>query len=163
MRKSGSFKMWYADAGSVLYATSSDGIRWERPVLNVKGATNETDLRLHSPSIIEDKFETDPAKRYKAVGNASGGVDDAKLQRLKDKFEVVELVSRQNSIACITRRYSADGLRWTVDPEPILLGCDTITLSQDPVTGEYLAFHKRQGDPRVIGIRHMCFSRSART
>jgi hypothetical protein len=56
--KSGSFRMWYADPGSVLYATSSDGIHWERPVLNVKGATNETDLRLHSPSIIEDKFET---------------------------------------------------------------------------------------------------------
>ena len=155
--KSGSFRMWYADAGSVLYATSSDGIRWERPLLKVKGATNETDLRLHSPSIIEDKFEPDPAKRYKAVGNASTGVDDAKLQRLRDKFEMVDWY-RDKTQRLYYAAHSADGLRWKVDPEPILLGCDTITLSQDPVTGEYLAFHKRQGDPRVLGIRHVFLS-----
>ncbi|MBL9184407.1 MAG: hypothetical protein JNN17_19840 [Verrucomicrobiaceae bacterium] len=155
--KTGTFRMWYADAGSVLYANSSDGIHWERPVLKVKGATNETDLRLHSPSIIEDKFETDPAKRYKAVGNASTGVDDAKLQRLKDKFEMVDWY-RDKTQRLYYAAHSADGLRWKVDPEPILLGCDTITLSQDPVTGEYLAFHKRQGDPRVIGIRHVFLS-----
>ena len=154
---SGSFRMWYADPGSVLYATSSDGIHWERPLLNVKGATNETDLRLHSPSIIEDKFETDPAKRYKAVGNASTGVDDAKLQRLRDKFEMVDWY-RDKTQRLYYAANSADGLRWKVDPEPILLGCDTITLSQDPVTGEYLAFHKRQGDPRVLGIRHVFLS-----
>lgn len=153
----GSFRMWYADPGSVLYATSSDGVRWERPVLNVKGATNETDLRLHSPSIIEDKFETDPAKRFKALGNASAGVDDAKLQRLKDKFEMVDWY-RDKTQRLYYAAHSSDGLRWKVNPEPILLGCDTITLSQDPVTGEYLAFHKRQGDPRVIGIRHIFLS-----
>ena len=56
------------------------------------------------------------------------------------------------------RRTPPDGLRWTLDPEPILLGCDTITLSQDPKTGEYLAFHKRQGDPRVVGIRQVFLS-----
>lgn len=155
--KTGSFRMWYSDPGSVLYATSGDGIHWERPVLNVKGATNETDLHLHSPSIIEDKFETDPAKRYKAVGNAGRGEDEAKLQRLKDKFEMVDWY-RDKTHRLYYSAYSADGLRWTIDPEPILLGCDTITLSQDPVSGEYLVFHKRQGDPRVIGIRHVFLS-----
>ncbi len=155
--KTGSFRMWYADPGSVLYATSTDGIHWERPILKVSGKTNETDLHLHSPSIIEDKFETDPKKRYKAVGNASTGVDDAKLQRLKDKFELVDWY-RDKTHRLYYAAHSADGLRWTIDPEPILLGCDTITLSQDPVTGEYLAFHKRQGDPRVVGIRHVFLS-----
>lgn len=155
--KTGSFRMWYADPGSVLYATSADGIRWERPVLKVSGENNETDLHLHSPSIIEDKFETDPKKRYKAVGSASRGVDDAKLQRLKDKFELVDWY-RDKTHRLYYAAHSADGLRWTIDPEPILLGCDTITLSQDPGTGEYLAFHKRQGDPRVVGIRHVFLS-----
>lgn len=155
--KSRSFRMWYADPGSVLYATSADGIHWEKPLLNVAGATNETDLRLHSPSIIEDKFETDPKKRYKAVGNASRGVDEAKLQRLKDKFELVDWY-RDKDQRLYYSAYSADGWHWTIEPEPILLGCDTITLSQDPQTGEYLAFHKRQGDPRVVGIRHVFLS-----
>ncbi len=132
--KTGSFRMWYADPGSVLYATSADGIHWEKPVLKVAGATNETDLRLHSPSIIEDKFETDPRKRYKAVGNAGRGVDDAKLQRLKDKFELVDWY-RDKDHRLYYSAYSADGWHWTVEPEPILLGCDTITLSQDPQTG----------------------------
>jgi hypothetical protein len=155
--KTGTFRMWYADPGSVLYATSADGIHWKRPVLNISGENNETDLRLHSPSIIEDKFETDPKRRYKAVGNASRGVDDAKLQRLKDRFELVDWY-RDKDHRLYYAAYSADGLRWTVDPEPILLGCDTITLAQDARTGEYLAFHKRQGDPRVVGIRHVFLS-----
>lgn len=155
--KTGGFRMWYSDAGHVLYATSQDGVRWERPVLNIKGENNQTDLTLHSTSIIDDRFEADPRKRYKAVGNASRGVDDAKLQRLKDKFELVDWY-RDKDHRLYYSAYSADGLRWTVNPEPILLGCDTITLSQDPVTGEYLAFHKRQGDPRVVGIRQVFLS-----
>ncbi len=153
----GGFRMWYADPGSVLYATSKDGIHWERPLLKITGETNATNLKLHSPSIIEDKFETDPQKRYKAVGNASKGEDAAKLQRLKDKFELVDWY-RDKTHRLYYAAHSPDGLRWTVDPEPILLGCDTITLSQDPVTGEYLAFHKRQGDPRVVGIRQVFLS-----
>lgn len=155
--KTGTFRMWYADPGSVLYATSKDGVHWERPVLSIKGENNVTDLHLHSHSIIEDRFEADPKKRYKAVGNAGRGVDEAKLLRLKDKFELVDWY-RDKDHRLYYAAHSPDGFRWTVDPEPILLGCDTITLSQDPVTGEYLAFHKRQGDPRTVGIRQVFLS-----
>jgi hypothetical protein len=84
-------------------------------------------------------------------------LDDAKLQRLKDKFELVDWY-RDKEQRLYYAAHSSDGLRWTLDPEPILLGCDTITLSQDPKTGEYLAFHKRQGDPRVVGIRQVFLS-----
>lgn len=155
--ETGQLRMWYADAGHVLYATSEDGIHWERPILNITGETNQTDLVLHSPSIIRDPFEPDTRKRYKAVGSGSKGVDEARLQRLKDQFELVDWY-RDKDHRLYWSAWSADGLRWTVDPEPILLGCDTITLAQDPVTGEYLAFHKRQGDPRVVGIRQIFLS-----
>ena len=84
-------------------------------------------------------------------------MDEAKLRRLKDKFELVNWY-RDKDHRLYYAVWSADGLRRTVNPEPILLGCDTITLSQDPATGEYLAFHKRQGDPRVIGIRQVFLS-----
>lgn len=153
----GGFRMWYSDAGHVLHATSQDGIQWERPVLNISGENNQTSLKLHSSSIIYDPFEADPQKKYKAVGCEGRGVDNEELQRLKDKFELVDWY-RDKDHRLYYSAYSADGLRWTVNPEPILLGCDTITLSQDPVTGEYLAFHKRQGDPRVIGIRQVFLS-----
>ncbi len=155
--KTGGFRIWYSDAGHVLYATSQDGIQWQRPVLNISGENNQTSLKLHSSSIIHDPFEADPNKKYKAVGCEGKGVDGAKLQRLKDKFELVDWY-RDKDHRLYYSAYSADGLRWTVNPEPILLGCDTITLSQDPVTGEYLAFHKRQGDPRVVGIRQVFLS-----
>lgn len=155
--ETGAFRMWYADPGSVLYATSNDGIRWERPILKIVGDTNETNLNLHSHSVIDDQFEIDPQKRYKALGCASKGVDGAKLERLKDKFELVDWY-RDKDHRLYYAAYSPDGLRWTVDPEPVLLGCDTITLSQDPGTGEYFAFHKRQGDPRVVGIRQVFLS-----
>jgi hypothetical protein len=155
--KSGAMRMWYSDPGSVLFATSNDGIHWDRPVLKIVGKTNETNLKLHSPSIIDDPFERDPKKRYKAVGNAGKGVDDAKLARLKEKFELIDWY-RDKDHRLYYSAYSADGLRWTVEPEPILLGCDTVTMAQDPVTGEYLVFHKRQGDPRVVGIRQVFLS-----
>ena len=74
--KTAAFQMWYADAGHVLYATSTDGIRWERPILHIAGENNRTNLGLHSPSIVLDRFETDPKKRYKAVGNAGMDVAD---------------------------------------------------------------------------------------
>ncbi len=46
--KTGAFQMWYSDAGHVLYATSLDGVRWERPILNIAGENNQTNLTLHS-------------------------------------------------------------------------------------------------------------------
>ena len=61
--KTGALQMWYADAGHVLYATSQDGVHWERPTLNIAGENNRTDLTLHSSSIICDRFEPDPRKR----------------------------------------------------------------------------------------------------
>lgn len=146
--KTGTFRMWYAQANGVLYATSNDGIRWERPILNIVGKTNQTNLKLHSPSIIYDTFESDPQKKYKAIGCLSKGLDEARLQKLKEKFELVDWY-RDPTHRFYYAAYSADGLNWTYYPEPVLLGCDTITLSQDPKTGEYLAFHKRLHDPRV--------------
>ncbi len=69
----------------------------------IVGKTNLTNLKLHSPSIILDKFETDPNKRYKAVGCISQGVDEAKLQRLKDKFELVDWYRRRHTTAYIIK------------------------------------------------------------
>jgi hypothetical protein len=75
------------------------------------------------------------------------------LDALKSKFKITSWYKRAKNgkTRLYYAAYSADGLHWTEYPEPILLGCDTITLAQDPRTGEYLAFHKREGDPRVTG------------
>lgn len=120
------YRMWYNRYRSNYYATSKNGIDWERPNLQLLGDNNMIDLpEFHSTSIIWDHFESNPQRRFKAVGSTPGGYRAA---------------------------YSGDGLNWTLYREnPILVSGDTITLSQDPQTGEYLAFHKRSRDPRVRG------------
>jgi len=62
------FKMWYM-GGYVLstcYATSKDGVAWEKPALDVKPGTNAVDTRRRdSATVWLDLFETDPRKRFK--------------------------------------------------------------------------------------------------
>jgi hypothetical protein len=73
------FKMWYMagiQAGTG-YATSRDGIRWEKPVLDVFKGTNLVQRGSRdSATVWLDQEEKNPAKRYKFFLNAtsaSGG------------------------------------------------------------------------------------------
>ena len=125
-------------ADPVLYATSDDGIRWVRPSLGLYAFDGSKDnnivFELHSPSVLIDPFEKDPGKKYKMVGATLKGYRAA---------------------------YSADGLNWTeYARNPVLEHFDTITLCQDPVTGEFLAYHKRPAVIRGVGRRVVWLSRS---
>lgn len=152
--KSGEFRMWYNTApvreggpdragkvpglrrngaDLVLYATSKDGLKWTKPSLGQYAydgdANNNIVFDVHSPSVIFDAREKDPAKRYKMLGAEKPG----------------------NYVAA----YSADGLKWTNYPKnPVLQHSDTITFTQDPRTGAYMAYHKRpatvRGFPRRV-------------
>ncbi|MCX7010426.1 MAG: hypothetical protein NTY53_24825 [Kiritimatiellaeota bacterium] len=141
----GLLRLWYmtrphaAKGGdSVLYATSTDGVLWTKPALGLHGfddaKTNNIVFHMHSPSVLLDKHETDPARRYKMLGTGTGGYHAA---------------------------FSADGLHWTKYPKnPVLKYGDTITLSQDPVTGEYLAYHKVPAKVRGFSRRVVWLARS---
>ncbi|MCX6898915.1 MAG: hypothetical protein NT105_09460 [Verrucomicrobia bacterium] len=131
-------RMWYmsrpqAYSGDrVLLATSQNGVDWLKPALDSSG--QNAVFGIHSPSVLLDTRESDPAKRYKMLGSKSGGYHAA---------------------------FSADGLRWTSYPKnPVLKFGDTITLTQDPATGEYLAYHKRPAKVRGFGRRVVWLSRS---
>ena len=129
----GKFRMWYARRRNVYYAISDDGIHWERPALGQLGENNMLDLtEFQSPSIICDKWDKDPEKKYKAVGYGKGGYYLA---------------------------FSADGISWhKCSGGPAFRGGDTITWAQDPQNGEYLAFHKVK-DPNFTG-RQVFLSKS---
>ncbi len=107
---------------AVLYATSADGLRWDRPALGLHkfegSAANNIVFDMHSPSVLLDLREADPDKRYKMLGSLRGAYYAA---------------------------VSPDGLKWTRYPDdrPILKASDNISLAQDPATGEYLAYHRR--------------------
>ena len=118
---SDTLRMWYMRwPDRVLYGESQDGVSWRRPEVD---GNNLLPIRLHSPSVIHDPADADPARRYKMLG-----------------------VSRSPESRGYCTAYSADGLSWQLYPtNPVLEGGDTCCLARDPATGDYLAFHKRYG------------------
>ena len=62
------FKMWYM-AGiftGTAYATSRDGVHWQKPALDVEPGTNLVDrIRRDSSTVWLDWAETDPKRRWK--------------------------------------------------------------------------------------------------
>jgi len=81
--RDGLFRTWYSthyyapgihesDKGSAFsylcLATSRDGIRWEKPALDVVAGTNivlDNDIGVHGPSVLIDEADPDPAARFK--------------------------------------------------------------------------------------------------
>lgn len=66
------FKMWYMTGylGQMAYATSTDGIHWERPALDVVPGTNlclPRELHPDSGSVVIDYETSDPAARFKML------------------------------------------------------------------------------------------------
>jgi uncharacterized protein len=118
--ETGRFRMWYNRLGSVLYATSDDGLRWDRPNLGLvewegSRANNIVLTGFHSPGVVYNP-EADSNERYAMLGSSKG-------------YRVA---------------FSADGLHWKpYGGNPVFTGGDTCTLTYDAASGEYLAFHKR--------------------
>lgn len=105
----------------VLYATSQDGLKWERPSLGLHSfqdsTANNIIFDLHSPSVYVDMRDPDPSRRYKMLGSLMG------------KYYAA---------------VSADGVRWKSYPkQAILKSSDNISLTRDPLTGDYLAFNRQ--------------------
>jgi hypothetical protein len=97
-------KMWYmaGAARNTCYATSKDGITWEKPALDVKAGTNivQTGNR-DSSTVWLDHEEKDPARRFKMFRSCSGG------STVKGAYGLATF-------------FSPDGIHWS-DP-PLLTG-----------------------------------------
>ena len=127
----GTWRMWYNAWSMTLVADSKDGKTWTKPIFNVhnvKGhpTNNVVFIGHHSPAVIRDPFDKDPSRRYKCVG--------ARL--VMPSFGVVD--KKQTGYYAAT---SPDGVHWSRDRK-ILDCCDTVTMAQNPYTGEYLVYHK---------------------
>jgi hypothetical protein len=135
------FKMWYIGEEPQLYpyyatfyATSRDGITWEKPLVGTvpdsKGnQTNAVIDQCVLASVIKDKDDPDPARRYKAI---------VWLQRTPGYYTMI----------------SPDGLNWTqLSPAPICRGGDVITGYYDKRLRRYVAFPKIGATFRGLGRR----------
>lgn len=152
------FKTWYGgksgrqkeyrpgsptDASVLCYATSNDGVEWQRPALGLHEVmgTSENNVVVsddhhngmdHWESVLIDPLETDDRRRYKAIGWSSFDWDGPR-----------------SGIYSMT---SPDGLRWTHTPEPVFhyhprKGTDDLgpvgdaqSLMIDPREQRYVAF-----------------------
>lgn len=92
------FKMWYSAGGGKVnglvtcYAESTDGKHWVKPNLDVVPGTNIVDESEHDcESIILDKEEKDPQKRYKMFCVIFNG----------------------RATVSMHLKYSADGIHWS--------------------------------------------------
>ena len=137
------FQMWYGTPkpSKVLYAISADGVRWTKPALGLfesaEWPANNIVYHGHSASVLRDEFEADASRRYKLLSAGSDG----------DGYTAT----------------SPDGVRWRpISAEPVFhcLGGDTMTLTQNPRTGEYLVYHKNLTEIRGYVRRTVWLTRS---
>ena len=145
------FKMWYAVvtppeiaaqhpkvAMMTAYATSRDGIRWEKPALDVVPGTNLVSTAPRDSTVVWlDHAARDPARRFAFV-RTFRSADDTHW-------------STEAS-------FSADGIRWSA-PAAATAGLkwfgDRTTAYRDPFRGVwvYSARNTIRHDPAVLGVR----------
>jgi len=124
------FKMWYLGEDpkhfphyAAYYAVSKDGVKWDKPLV---GTVKVEGLDRHNvvadqvilPSVIKDKADPDPSRRYKMI---------CWLQKTHGYHTMV----------------SPDGLNWKrLSPKPLCPSGDVITGYYDEVRKLYVAFPK---------------------
>ena len=114
----------------ICYATSKDGLRWDKPLLDVRPFKGQKSSLVavgpHGTGIFKDRRETDPARRYKAF--------------FKGRHMAV--------------MFSPDGLRWS-EPRP----CPEMAARGDthnnafwaPELGKYVGITRLWDGQRIVG------------
>jgi len=141
------FKMWYvaeplglfgpAERGpssdnSTCYATSADGIHWEKPLVGTLQAHdgsrhNAILYATHLPSVTKDPNERDPSRRYKMI---------CYIHHPKESRGYQTMVS-------------GDGIHWTqLSRVPFCPGADVVTGYFDEYRGCWVALAKIGTDVR---------------
>lgn len=121
------FRMWYycwshrdtdPDGSHALYATSPDGIKWEKPKLGLiewkVNHSTENNMVGAGSSVLHTPDDPDPARRYKAIGPGH-----------------------------YMFKASPDGLHWSeLSRKPVFSAGDTGHVFWDPLTKKYRGYAK---------------------
>ena len=148
------YRLWYhasADGYLNLYATSQDGINWDKPNLGLverEGIPEENNLIFwrskedHMPQVIHTPWEPDPQKRYKLINYDYGRTPP------------------DHMTSGFWAAYSPDGIRWTeVEKNPVLVDPgDVGNFVWDPHTERYLGYPKTFAPVRGYRRRSVGFT-----
>ncbi len=150
------YRMWYHSWAEgeyrMLYATSADGIRWEKPALGLVAYEGSKENNIlfrrthenHNPQVIHTPWEKDPARRYKLLYFEYG--------RTPPNFTTTGYLGMT----------SPDGVHWSdVGEKPVLVDSpgDVGNFVWDPHTERYMGWPKKFAEVR--GFRRRCVGFSA--
>lgn len=131
------FKMWYEAGwlGATAYATSTDGLRWQRPALDIVPGTNRIlpGLRPDSSTVFLDHAATDPTQRFKLFLRPPDGPEGTKTTGF---------------VAT-----SSDGVHWS-DPVPSGYSGDRSTFFHDPFRNKWVFSLRFLENGKRIRRRH---------
>ena len=171
----GLFKMWYYSVHEELYnrtgsghfmcyATSRDGVEWEKPELGIVPCAGSRANNIVYPTpdmgdlggdpwgVLKDVNEEDPSKRYKMGIYQQHLTEDAPRfdesgmtveERNQARKILLEKIKDHHGMYSLS---SADGIHWK-QGEDICVprGGDGGTLVHDPMQGRYIATTRRYG------------------
>jgi len=104
----GLFKIWYVSGAKTLYATSRDGVHWEKPALDIRAGTNIVHIGARdSATVWLDASEKDPARRFKFLYSGGHGRP-------------------------LVLHYSADGIHWGQPVARSIGWSDRTTMFRNP-------------------------------
>ena len=148
-------KQYLATRTILGYATSGDGIRWERPVLGQVDFEGSTDnniidigsINVEGVGIVDEPDDPDSSRRYKAIFWEHGS---GEVQTMEDGMVIWAAGGNDGMWVA----FSPDGIHWTnYENNPVGPSSDTSHyVVRDPATGIYRAYGRfapRGG--RVIG------------
>lgn len=111
------------DGRSICYATSSDGVTWERPNLGIVEYAGSKDNNILIAGFHGSVFRDPngpPEARYKLIGEdrTPWGVTSVNCGGARFRYYKEELDTWAYS--GVMGGHSADGIHWTIYPEPIM-------------------------------------------
>lgn len=175
-REEGVFKMWYFSANTPMYrrtgrgylmcyATSKDGIVWEKPNLGLvpvdgSAANNVVYPTAEVPAswgldpwgVVKDPDEPDPARRYKMgmyqqrPTGAESDLERPDMNREEKNRARKALLQAIRDRHGMYAAFSPDGIHWTLGEEILVpRGGDAGAMVYDPLGRQYLATTRRFG------------------
>lgn len=185
----GTYRLWYqsynmqaAKSSLICYATSADGIRWEKPELGVVAYNGERDNNIilaghydtSNVNVFRDDAEDDPARRFKnlSMDIAVGSFDPALAAAIERGVPLDKPAQRKlvrDGIAGghfgAFASYSPDGIHWTAHsdaptwPERTADGHfsgfgDTFFVHRDPRLNRFVAYTRCRDPISEEGEQH---------
>jgi hypothetical protein len=139
----GIFKMWYMGGycASICYATSQDGIRWEKPTLDVRPGSNVVfTKRRDSTTVWLDLEEKNPERRYKLF-----------------RYDNAERPETGTSDPAQSLFFSRDGIHWQEASPPRWVKGDRSTVFYNPFRKVWV--YSIRDMAKFVGLDHEIRSR----